>query len=331
MTTIRDIARIAGVAPSTVSHVLNGTAPVSSKTKEKVQKIIKEYQFQPNFIAKSLKQNRTFTIGVLTDNFMDFVPSMVDGIEEYLYQQNYSILISKIRYEKEKEWDYTQLFNPKQIDGLIYASSWVREIQWKTPNIPHTYVYGYTQDLAEDYVIPNDLQGAYVAAMYLIHLRHHKIGFINGPIDWNASIERLNGFIEAHRREGLEIYPKWIRSGDWSSASGYKLAQDMLSGNEKPTAIFAGNDRMAAGVIQYCTAYGIRIPEDLSLIGFDNTDFSSILIPALTTVELPTYEMGKLAAKRLLDNIQGKKASNLKKKVDCKLIIRDSTIENNTT
>ncbi|MCJ8007437.1 LacI family DNA-binding transcriptional regulator [Lederbergia wuyishanensis] len=328
MTTIRDIARIAGVAPSTVSHVLNGTAPVSLKTKARVQKVINEYHFQPNFIAKSLKQNRTFTIGVLTDNFMDFVPSMIGGIEEYLHQQNYSILISKIRYEYESEWDYTQLFNPKQIDGLIYASSWVREIQWKTPDIPHTYVYGYTQDLAEDYVIPNDFQGAFDATMHLITLRHNKIGFINGPIDWNASIERLNGFIEAHRREGLEIFPRWIKTGDWSSESGYSLAADILKGNERPTAIFAANDSMAAGVIRYCVEHGIRIPEELSLVGFDNTNFASILIPALTTVELPTFKMGKLAAKRLLENIQGQRGSGQKKKVDCKLIVRESTMAN---
>ncbi len=327
MTTIRDIAKIAGVAPSTVSHVLNGTARVSKKTKEIVEKVIEENNFQPNMIAKSLKQKKTYTIGVLTDHFSGpFVPPMVDGIEQFLYENNYSTLIAKVR--EEKNWDYKELFKSKQVDGIIVASSWVREIDWEKPDIPYTYVYGYTQDLHGDYIIPNDFKGAFDATMHLINLDHHKIGFINGPIDWHASIERLQGFMAAHRKAGLNIHPKWIKTGNWGGDSGYKMAKLLLEGKERPTAIFTGNDVMASGVLLYCSKNGIRVPEDLSIIGFDNQPFSSLLIPKLTTVELPTYEMGRLAARNILAKLEGKIKTTENNKVDCKLIIRDSTMRN---
>jgi len=324
LTTIRDIAKLAGVAPSTVSHVLNGTAPVSKKTKEKVDKVITATNFRPNSIAKSLKQKKTYTIGILTDNISGpFVPPIIDGIEQYLYENNYSTLIVKVR--EEQKWDYKELFKFKQVDGIIFASSWVREIEWEKPTIPYTYVYGYSQDHTGDYIIPDDYKGAYDATMHLIHLHHNKIGFINGPIDWYASLERLKGFMAAHHDVGLTIYPKWIKTGDWGGDSGYKVAEQLLTGREKPTAIFAGNDVMASGVMLYCWKHGIRIPEDLSIIGFDNQPISSLLIPKLTTIELPTYEMGKLAAQNLLKKLRGEGHLVDRKKVECKLINREST------
>lgn len=341
MATIKEIAKMANFSTATVSYVLNDSPKVSETTREKILKIIKEVNYQPNSIAKSLKIRKTNTIGIITEDITVFnTPEIINGIDEYAEKNNYHIILDNIRLVKRIGNNYTDtpkfagiiaettnVLLSKQVEGIIYVGAHSRDVTGllKKLPIPVVYTYCYTQkdtDIAVNY---DDESAAYEATKYLIGMNHVKIGVTTGLVDSVQCQDRLKGYQRALYEHNLLYNPEYMRIGDWTSESGYTAGKGLLSGPDRPTAIFIMNDLMAGGVIEAANEAGLRLPDDLSLVGFDNRECSYSYFPKLTTMGLPLNEMGMVCAQKLIRMINGgNKEPETSIRLKCSLIPRKS-------
>ncbi len=342
MPTIKEISRLAGVSTATVSNVLNGSPKVTPETRAKVLEIIRETDYRPNTIAKSLKIKRTNTIGVISEDITVFnTPEIIDGIEEFAEERSFHIILNNLRLYKRLGNDYSQtakyrkliaetvqVLLSRQVDGIIYIGAHSRDVSHLIENIsvPIVYTYCYSTDCPSYSVNYDDEAAAYNIIKYLIDLGHRKIAVISGLYDSLQSQARFKGYQRAFLDYNLIFNPAYLKAGDWGGESGRIMGRELLTLAEPPTAIFAMNDLMAGGVIEAANELGIRIPGQLSLVGFDNRECSGFFAPKLTTMALPLNDMGKKAAEILIGLI-GKKAPPKEAcsvKLECRLLVRES-------
>ncbi len=347
MVTIKEIAKMAKVSTATVSYVLNDPSRVSEETREKVMKVVKKLNYNPNSIAKSLKIKKTNTIGIITEDVTVFTaPEIIDGIEEYAENHNYHIILNNIRlfkrignkYKDTAKFskviaDVTNVLASRRVEGIIYVGAHCRDVTGVIGDlsIPVAYTYCYTTNNGAIAVNYDDEAAAYRITEYLIEKKHQKIAIITGLLDSMQCQDRLKGYQRALYERNLLFNPQYMKVGDWERESGYQAAKELLSLPDPPTAIFAMNDLMAGGVIDAANEAGIRIPEALSLVGFDNRECSYSYTPKLTTIALPLNEMGKVCAQKLLDRINnpGEDRQETEQiKLECELIERDSVAVN---
>lgn len=341
MITIKDIAKKAQVSTATVSYVLNNNGKISPETRDKVLKVVEELNYRTNNLAKGLRTNKTNTIGIIAEDITVFnTPKIIDGINKYVEEHGYHIILSNIRlynligneYNKIKEKknvidEVVNVLLSRQIDGLIYIGAHNRDLTGiiNNINIPIVYSYGYISGDYNFSVNYDDRLAAYEATSYLINLGHDKIAVISGLIDSRPSHERFQGYQQALMDHNLAFNPMHIKIGDWEYDSGYQLGSELLELPQPPTAIFAFNDLMAAGMVDAAEAKGLNVPGEISVIGFDDREFSSFHKPKLTTIKLPLVEMGKKSAEILLNLIEdegGKEQKDIR--LECKLISRES-------
>lgn len=330
--TIKDIAKKANVSITTVSRVLNNkTEGIGDETRRNVLKIIDEMGYQPNRIARSLITNKTNTIGLIIPDIRNpFFPELVRGVEDVANSKQYNVFLCNTDGNNEKEEEALKLMIEKNVDGLVLAHSYdkpnksFRNLLTKH-NIPVVLIdRGLNDERFSGVFIDNETAG-YLATKHLIELNHRKIACITGPNHINNSHERLKGYLKAHFEENIPINKDFILTGDYQMEGGYKAGKKILE-SKNVTAIFALNDLMAFGVYQAAMELDINIPDDLSVVGFDNIKYNQLLHPKLTTIEQSVYEMGETATRFLFENIQedqqlGKKTIFL----EPKLIIREST------
>ena len=334
---IKEIAAKANVSTATVSYVLNGTRNVRAKTKERVLRIIEELDYKPNAIAKSLKSKRTNTIGVIAEDVTVFnVPEIIDGINDFADRHDLHILLTNLRldkrigrnfeavdaYRKYAENAVSELLS-KQVEGIVYIGVHPRDLTGviDTQDLPIVYTYCYAQDRAS--IQYNDEQASFEAMAYLVEKGHSRIAIISGTMNSIPSRLRFNGYYKAITEHQLPFDPQLIKIGDWEADSGYRLALELLNLPEPPTAIVAMNDVMAVGVLRAASEAGVSVPADLSVIGFDNREFSDYLFPRITTMDLPLHQMGYQAMECLVRLVQGEEGGALPVPL-CKLIERDS-------
>ncbi|HWT76998.1 MAG TPA: LacI family DNA-binding transcriptional regulator [Mobilitalea sp.] len=339
MTTIKDIAREAGVSIATVSKVLNNKQKISSETADKVLSIAKALNYNPNVHARNLKNGQNRTIGIITEDLTVFnSPSIVDGIAEYCENNQYHYILGNLRFNRlyghsieftqEKSELVTTAINnmlSKQVDGIIYVGCHSHEISHLTQQemTPFVCAYCFTNNPGLPSVIYDDQTAAYDATKLLIDYGHRKIGVISGLANSIHSSNRLFGYQDALYQSGIPYNPRLILYGNWEKESGYDLCQKLIA--DGVTAIFAHNDLMAIGVIEYCIEHNITIGQELSLIGFDNRDISMVCRPKLTTVSLPLYEIGHQAAELLINLIENKPNPESQiVKLECEIIERES-------
>ncbi|OKP99277.1 LacI family DNA-binding transcriptional regulator [Paenibacillus sp. P46E] len=336
-TSIKDIALKANVSIATVSYVLNGTRNVRPETHKRVTEAIEELNYKPNDIAKSLKRNRTNTIGVIAEDVTVFnAPDIIDGINDFGDRHDLHILLVNLRLDKRigRNFGDTEAYRKyaanavsellsKQVDGIIYIGVHTRDLTGliDAEGIPIVYTYGYTQnDISIQY---NDEQASYEAMSYLVRKGHSRIAIISGLMDSIPSRQRLKGYYKAVTDFELPFDPLLIKMGDWERESGYRLTAELLALPEPPTAILSMNDVMVVGVLQAADECGVSIPGELSVIGFDDREFSDYLRPRITTMGLPLHEMGYQAIEALYHLINGNKVQTLVMP-ECRLIERDS-------
>lgn len=327
--TIRDVAQLAGVSPATVSKVVNGASYVSAETRNRVQAAIDKLNFRPNTIARSLKKSRTATIGLITDDLEGvFTISMMRGVEEAASAQGFSVFLCNSYGQMAREKAHLEVLMAKQVEGIILLSGYrVRERgapALPLGEIPVVYLYQYTHDINAACILPDDAGGARLATQQLIRAGRQRIGFINGPPKYEATHHRHQGYQEALTAAGLAYDPGLVRVGKWHEQSGYHLAHDLMRLSEPPDALFCASDSIAAGALDAMHELGLRVPDDLALVGFDNRHFSQYQRPPLTTVQLPLVEMGNLAGQLLLSAIQTRRSESGLHLVPCQLIQRQS-------
>jgi len=339
MATMKDVADLAGVSTATVSHVVNGTKRLSPETTERVLLAIEQVKYNPNTAAKSLRSGQSNTIGVLVEDIRGLpVPEIVSGIEEVLTRSGYRMLLYDLHLLEKLFNQYDQistyhtrvnnaiaLLLSSNADGIIFVGIHDRRIQSLFDPIDKPLVIAYSLGTAQDtYVSYSNFDSAAQLTRLLIGKGHKRIALIAGHPDSYPTARRIGGFMHAMQEAGLDVPPSYIVQGDWEYESGFEQTNKLLALSEPPTAIFAMNDLMAAGCFHALNAVGLRIPEDISVIGFDNREISRFLQPPLTTIELPTREMGIQSAIRLIDMIRNPSMPPRPSIIPCSLIDRAS-------
>lgn len=340
MATIREISKRANVSIATVSKVLNGKQGVSQATIDSVMAIAQDLNYRPNLTARSLKKGQSRTLGVITEDLTVFnTPEIVDGIDAYCELQGYHYILGNLRFNKryghhpQNTEEAKELVNSlvdtmlsKQVDGIIYVGCHSHAVVpiSNSGDIPFVYAYCYSTDPNIPSVLYDDQKAAYEATQVLINHGHRNIGVIAGQLESIHTANRILGYQEALYANNIPYNPRLTVNGDWERDQGYALSKKLIESGV--TAIFAQNDMMATGVIDYCNKHDIQVGKDIALIGFDNREIGTACRPTLSTVSLPLFEMGQTATHLLLDMLAGRHIQcGQKLMLACTVIEREST------
>ncbi|SAK78527.1 ribose operon repressor [Caballeronia catudaia] len=329
MATIKDVAAIAGVSFTTVSHVVNNSRPVSADVRAKVERAIRELDYVPSAVARSLKARSTATIGLLVPNATNpYFAELARGVEDGCAKNGYCVFFCNSDDDPAKQRSYLRVLQEKRIDGLVIASAGEDSVLAQClagAREPLMIVDRNIEGLQSDLVQIDHEKGAYLATRHLLQLGHSQIGCITGPVATAVSAMRLHGFIRAMAERGVEIAPNAIQQSDFSATGGYAAASQLLD-NMKPTAIFACNDMMGIGALRAAAERHIDVPTDCSIIGFDDVELSRYTYPALSTVGQSVRALGEMAAQTLIDRITGKLTGTTRRRVVApRLVLREST------
>ena len=328
--TIRDVAAAAGFSVNTVSRALNDKPDVSADTKARVLEAAHRLGYRPNKLARGLRSNKTQTIGVIvTDIANPFFAAVVKGIEHSVRDQGWSIILGNTEENPDREIELVQLMLAEQIDGLLITPSQqtTRTLSLLAEShLPFVLLGRHFADSDADYVVTDDVRGGYLATEYLIKSGHRRIAMINGPLHISSAQERLLGYRNALHRYGIEYDESLVINDALTVNDGYRAAQSLCAHAPRVSAMFAYSDFVAFGVMRGIWDVGLRIPDDLAVVGYDDIEFSSYLEVPLTTVRIPKQRLGQRAAQILLEKIRnGDEPIRHEIKLDVKLAVRRST------
>jgi DNA-binding LacI/PurR family transcriptional regulator len=308
--TIGDIASIAGVSRATVSGVLNDSPTVSDKTRKKVLAIIKKHNYRPNEVARALALNHTDTLGLVVKDISNPLYGKISlGVEEIVDEENFSVIIGNTHKDEKREVSLVTMLKRRRVDGLI-----IFPVQ-KVENIEHIkdlynerYPFVLLAEIPgidADFVRADDETGAYEATKHLLKLGRKKIGYISGPYSALASDRRRRGYEKALFNNGLGPKSHQVFDGGWRVEDGYKAGREFLAcANNCPDSVLCYNDSVAIGLIRALVEAGVNVPDDTAVIGFDDAGVGAFLETGLTTVAQPALEIGRRAAKLVMDRIK---------------------------
>ncbi len=326
--TIIDVAREAGVSYGTVSRVINDSPNVKPETRERIKAVIKRTGFVGNRNARSLVSGRTNMIGLLIPDLgTAYIGEIIRGIDIELESASYNMMLYTTHRRETKEAGYITSLIQSGVDGLILIlprnpANFLEKL--RSLNFPYVLVDHQGIDEQGPAVGATNYQGAFDATEYLIKLGHRKIAFITGSMDLGCSQERLHGFKAAMAKHAISINNEWIMEGDFEQSTGYRGGKYLMSLPNRPTAIFASNDLMAFGVMDAVRDMGLKIPGDISVIGFDNILQAGQTMPGLTTVQQPLEMMGRQATRILVDMMKDGQIKAGKVELPTHLVLRDS-------
>jgi LacI family transcriptional regulator len=339
MATMRDVALLAGVSTATVSHVINGSKNISAETTERVLQAISQVNYKPNTLAKSLRMGQSHTIGVLVEDIRGLpVASIVSGISETLAKGGYKTilhdlhLLEKLYNQYEQIGSYRQRINDglsllqsANVDGIIYVAMHDRHLDYLFDEMDIPLVFAYSHGTEKDtYITYSNRDSAADIIRFLIGKGHKHIAVIAGHPHSYPTAQRMLGIQMAMQQAGLSLPQEYIRYGNWEYESGMVQTGELLRLPIRPTAIFAMNDLMAAGCMAVLTSEGLRIPQDIAVAGFDNREIAEYLQPPLTTVALPTTEIGVQAALHIIDMISNPRIHPAREIINCSIVERAS-------
>ncbi|MGE5581213.1 MAG: LacI family DNA-binding transcriptional regulator [Bacillota bacterium] len=330
MTTIRDVAKKAGVSVATVSAVINQSGKVSEKLTFRVLEAIRELNYRPNRLARALSKKRTHIIGCLVPTIVNpFFPQVIKSVEDIAFQNNFGVFVCNSEGNAGKVNYYQQMLIETQVDGVIIALSWeLAKPEVVNPfleaGIPVVGLAGARRLDFIDCVVVDDVQGGFEATNHLISLGHSKIGFI-GAKNSETTRLRLLGYQKALAAAGIEFNDQYtVLGSSFSEVEAYTLTKALLGRCPEITAIFTYNDMMALGAVSALTDNGIHIPAEVSVVGFDDS-VSSFNLPKISTVAIPKEEMGRIAANILINRIEGQSGSPQIFEIRPQLVVRNST------
>ncbi|EGQ8014180.1 substrate-binding domain-containing protein [Vibrio cholerae] len=329
MATMKDIARLAGVSTSTVSHVINKSRFVSDEIAERVNNAAQQLNYAPSALARSLKMNRTKTIGMLvTTSTNPFFGEVVKGVERSCYHQGYNLILCNTEGDNQRMKASINTLLQKRVDGLLLMCSTLEgerlDVFDRYPDIPIVVMDWGPILFASDKIQDNSLQGGYMAAKHLIECGHKEIGCITGPLIRHQAQMRYEGYKRALAEAGIAINPDWIVESDFECEGGYQAFEKLYERGKLPSALFVCNDMMAMGVIQAANQRGLRIPDDLSLSGYDDVHIAKFMTPALTTIHQPKYRLGKAAVDTLLYRLENPDTTAQVVQLEPTLVVRNS-------
>lgn len=326
---IKEIALLASVSTTTVSHVINNTRFVSEEKRARVLTAMRHLDYRPNRMASGLRTKRSYAIGVvLPDITNPYFAEIARGIEDACFEHNYSAIICNSDDSAKTQAHYLSMLAEKQMDGIIlvnvgdHGRSASEQIMRELPLV---MLDRELPGLVSDSIQIDNKLGGRMAAEYLFSLGHRCLVCIGGAPEVYPSWDRVDGFVEYMREASHPLPPNLVFKGDFQAGSGFTLARKAMAGKKKPTAIFAANDLMAYGAIRALTEMGLRIPEDVSVVGFDDISLSSLFNPPLTTIRQPRLEMGRTAVKLLLERIGSPELESRRVMLPLKLVERQTS------
>ena len=328
---MRDVAEQAGDSVTTVSHVINNSRPVNPETKTRVEQAMQVLGYQPNVLARSLRRGKSQTIGViLPDNANPYFAEVVRGIEDTSFSNGYSVMLCNSDNDLEKEHLYTNVLIEKQVDGIIFVAAGLSEENinnLQKRGVPSVLVDRQVPGVEIDSVFGDNQAGGFLAVNHLVGLGHTAIACITGPRGVRSSSERIAGYRQALEAAGIHPDPGSVVEGDFLVQSGYAGAERLFKSDNTPSAIFACNDLMAIGAYRYAHEKQLRIPQDLSIIGFDDIRLAEFINPPLTTIRQSKAKMGAQAAELLLGRIANGNQSFRQEIIPVQLVVRSSTAQ----
>lgn len=328
--TIKDIAKKAGVSVATVSHVMNKTRFVSEVLQKRVKKAIEELDYHPNIMAGSLRSRKTKVIGLIVpDNANPLFASLSMLIEKVSSSLNYNVLLCNSFYDFDNELSCIRVIRSKSVDGLIIIPTTTSSdhINQLVENNLHVVVLHHIiPDCRADSVLLNNFKGTYEATKYLLNLGHKHIGYIDRPVSLPHSQERLNGYRKALQEYGISQDDNIIKCSGFGYIDGAETMKELLKKSPGLTAVLAFNDTIAMGAMRTVNDNGLKVPDDISVVGFDDVELCSFITPRLTTVHFPKQKMAKTAVDILLKRMQEPGIKKpVKKVLPLELVIREST------
>jgi DNA-binding LacI/PurR family transcriptional regulator len=326
--TLKAVAQHLGLTPGTVSAVLNdspSSRSIPQETKNRIHAAAKELNYKPNFFARTLRHKRTYTIGVIVEEIGDtYGSAIISGIEEYLRQKDYFFLTVVHRHKPELLNRYSQLLSERGVEGFVTVDTTVYEV----PSLPTVAVAGHKQVKGVTNIVLDHHRAAFLALSHLKDLSHQRIAVMKGnPLSSDAN-DRFRAICEVAQQLGLPIDPELVVQIDIDNPTpqlGYPFAKQLLARKKPFTALFAYNDISAIGAIRAFQEQGLRVPQDISVMGFDDIPGAAFHMPSLTTVRQPLTRMGQVAAQTVVERIEGKAEYPAEIAIEPDLVIREST------
>lgn len=323
MASIKDVANLAGVSVATVSRALANPEKVSEATRARVNTAIEATGYRPNLLARNFRSSRSYCVVVMVPDITNpFFSQVIKAIEDRAQQRGYAVLLGDTRDQQNREQDYVKRVETRLADGLIQLRP--SEVHTDGEPIPIVYACGCTNVTTNSVIIDNQLAAKKVVE-YLLSLGHTRIAVLTGLRENPHTAERLAGYKAALVDAGIALRDEYILEGDFTMGAGQDTATRAMALSEPPTALFCMSDQMAMGAIQALQARGLKVPQDVSVAGFDNIEYSAFWHPAITTVSQPAEEMGKRAIDMLLSMIEDNQFSVSNKILPTQLIVREST------
>ena len=328
--TIEDVARQAQVSRATVSRVLNNNSRVDETLRLRVLDAIQELDYQPNHIARRLRAQSSTVIGLIISDIQNpYFISVIRGVEDSAYANRMSIVLCNSDEDERKQQLYLQVIESEHVAGLIVVPANSRDsaafARLTQAGIPIILLDRMVDNLRADTVTVDNVRGAYEAVSHLIALGHKRIGIITGQRHLTTAAERYDGYREALTAAGLPLDEALVKFGDFKTDSGYRLARELMSAPDRPEALFVANNLMTLGALRALRELGIRIPQEMPLVGFDDMPWSGELYSPLTAVSQPTYELGQEAVQLLMRRIAQPNAPYRTVILQTRLIIRESS------
>lgn len=321
---IREVAEAAQTSVATVSRTLQRPEVVAPDTRKRVLEAIQRLGYTPNAQARILRTARTHTIVALVwDISNPFFAEVIRGIEQVAHRNGYSVLLGDTQHSRAREQAYAALLATRQADGLITLLPHIPRIAMPGP-LPIVNACEYVKDKAITSVYVDNVAAAHEATEYLVTLGHRRVAFISGPMTTPICVDRDKGYERALQKAGITRSPRLTALGDFSVESGIRSAESLFAQGEKFTAIFCSNDEMAIGAIQAIKARGLKVPDDISVVGFDDIRFSRYTDPPLTTIAQPKEELGREAMTLLIEIMTGVATEPRKRILPTQLVVRAS-------
>jgi LacI family transcriptional regulator len=331
MTTIREIAVLAGVSTATVSHVLNETVRVSPKLRQRVLRVVCDLNYQPNYLARSLRTRQSHTVGMIIANIRNpFFPAEVRGVEDVLRREGFNLIVGNTDYDPAQEEDYFRTFCAKRVDGIVLVTTltappeYLRRHNFQTT--PMVYIDHVFRGVEGDSVLIDNVRGSYRAVCHLLERGHRRVGIITGTLKTLMAPRRLRGYELALKNHGVPLRQELIREGHYDEQSGYERTKELLSLRPRPTALFVCNGLMTIGCLQALADAGVRCPEEIALVSFDDLDWFKLTRPRISAVVNPAYELGTNAAELLVARMTKRVAGPPQwRRLRAELVIRESS------
>ena len=330
MSTIRDVAKIAGVSIATVSRVINFPEKVGLGTRKRVYRAMEVCRYKYNALARGFATKRSHTFGLIVPTITNPIfAESTRGIQDFANEQGYQVILGNSDYQYEKEAKMVEVLRERQVEGLIITTTNLKGETLKSlldDRFPFVLLYSTVRKGPMSAVGVDNFLGGYRATEHLIHFHHQRIAMLAGAFNYSdRSFHRWHGYKRCLKDNHIPYDPDLVLKTEYSLARGREGIKSLLSLKNPPTAIFCSNDFLALGAMEGAREAGISLPQDLSIVGFDDMQIASSVTPALTTIRQPAYEMGELGAKILLHHIGNKAYKPVHKILETRLVIREST------